>query len=432
MFYLFTHNDLDGVGCGILAKLAFKDQVRIRYNSVGGLDFQVERFLERAKNDDFIIVTDLSVSEKNTEKLNEFYKNSSKVKLIDHHKTALHFNEYDWGLVQVEYDNGRLTAATSLFYEYLIKNKQLEPTSSIEQFVELVRQYDTWEWEKNNNEAAKRLNDLFFMISIDDFEERMVQRLQQSDSFSFDEFETKILDMEENKIERYVRRKRREMVQTFIDGKCVGIVHAESYHSELGNELGKENPHLDYIAILNVGSKKMSFRTIQEDIDVSEVAGQFGGGGHAKASGCPLTEHAYQLFVAEPFQIEPMRPDAFRNQYNLKAAEKGCLYQNHYEDYIFVYPIKEDLWNIDRNGKAIARSFQSFSEAEFYIKRYHSAWLARDEQYIEYLSDTLIRTIKEQQLLGRKNDETLEIDHRFISYDPVIHPTGQEERPFSH
>ena len=92
--------------------------------------------------------------------------------------------------------------------------------------------------------------------------------------------------MEEEKINRYIRKKNRELIQTFIGDHCVGIVHAEMYHSELGNELGKENSHLDYIAILNMGGKKVSFRTIHDHIDVSAVAGGFGGGGHAKASGC--------------------------------------------------------------------------------------------------------------------------------------------------
>ncbi|WP_236034842.1 DHH family phosphoesterase [Alkalihalobacterium elongatum] len=431
MFHLFTHNDLDGVGCGILAKIAFKDQVRVRYNSVSGLDFQIERFLERAKNDDFIIVTDLSVNELNTERINEYYKKTGKAKLIDHHKTALHFNDYEWGSVKVEYEDGRLTAATSLFYEYLVANGQLEPCKALEEFVELVRLYDTWEWEKNNNETAKRLNDLFFMISIEDFEERMAERLQQSDSFSFDEFETKILDMEENKIERYVRRKRREMVQTFIDSKCVGIVHAESYHSELGNELGKENPHIDYIAIMNVGGKKISLRTIHDHIDVSEVAGQFGGGGHAKASGCPLTDNAYQLFVVETFRIEPMKPDAFRNQYNLKGSERGCFYENHFEDQFFVYQVAENKWCIDRNDKMIEQTFTTFDEAEYFLKRNHSAWLARDEHYVDYLSQTLIQSIKKEQVNDQYGTAT-ENDTSFVSYEPAIHPSEQGDRPFSH
>lgn len=44
MYKLLSHNDLDGVGCGILAKLAFNDQVKIRYNSVTALDREIEFF----------------------------------------------------------------------------------------------------------------------------------------------------------------------------------------------------------------------------------------------------------------------------------------------------------------------------------------------------------------------------------------------------
>ena len=34
MYKLLPHNDLDGVGCGILAKLAFGQDVKVRYNSI--------------------------------------------------------------------------------------------------------------------------------------------------------------------------------------------------------------------------------------------------------------------------------------------------------------------------------------------------------------------------------------------------------------
>ena len=41
---LYTHNDLDGLGCGILAKLAFGEEIEVHYNSVACLNPQVERF----------------------------------------------------------------------------------------------------------------------------------------------------------------------------------------------------------------------------------------------------------------------------------------------------------------------------------------------------------------------------------------------------
>ncbi|WFA07219.1 oligoribonuclease [Bacillus sp. HSf4] len=398
MYHLYSHNDLDGVGCGIIAKVAFGEQVEVRYNSVTGLDMQVERFLDRAKekgkHHDGLWITDLSVHQENEKKLSEYAEAGGKVKLIDHHKTALHLNEHPWGMVKVQYEDGRLASATSLFYEYLLDNGLIPQSKALDQFVELVRQYDTWEWEQAGNQQAKRLNDLFFLVSIDEFEDKMVRRLKENDEFSFDEFEEKILDMEEGKIERYIRRKRREIVQTFINAHCVGIVHAEAYHSEVGNELGKTYPHLDYIAILNMGGKKVSLRTIHDDTDVSEIAAGFGGGGHAKAAGCPLTDDVFRLYVTEPFPIEPLRADAFKNIYNLKESEYGSLYTNREEDQFFLFPSGRG-WKIQLNGVTQNETFASFQEAERFMKRNYAAWLVRDEAYIRFLMQQIQQFIKQ-------------------------------------
>ncbi|MDR7078276.1 oligoribonuclease NrnB/cAMP/cGMP phosphodiesterase (DHH superfamily) [Neobacillus niacini] len=385
MYKLLSHNDLDGVGCGILAKLAFGDVVKVRYNSISGLNREVEWFLENDDRNTFLFITDLSVNEKNEQSLKEFYDNGGKVQLIDHHKTALHFNDYEWGHVVVEDEGGKLTSATSLFYKYLISHQLIEPTDPITEFVELVRQYDTWEWEKNDNQEAQRLNALFFLVSIDEFEEKMISRLQTSDHFHFDEFEKRILDMEEDKIDRYIRRKRRELVQTQIDGLFAGVVYAESYHSELGNELGKEYPHLDYIAILNIGGKRMGFRTIHDHVDVSAVAGQYGGGGHAKASGCSLTEEAYMKFVTETFHLEPIPGDARRNRYNLKRAPFGTLYKDRKEGMFLLYPVNEEKWVIKRNNSRMEQSFNSFEEGESFLKRNYEVWLVKDDDFVHYL-----------------------------------------------
>ena len=285
-YILFTHNDLDGVGCGILAKLAYKESIDVRYNSVHSLNYQVKNFLETNNTETFLYITDLSVNEENEHEITDWILHGGAGKLIDHHKSALHLNENDWAAVTVSYDDGRLTSATSLLYDYLVDSELLEKNEALDQFVELVRQYDTWEWDVNNNQKAKRLNDLFFLLSIDEFEDRMVKRLESNESqFDFDDFEEQILDMEESKMNRYLKRKQKEIYQTMIDEHCVGIVHAESYISELGNLFGKMNPHLDYIAIVSVGNKRISLRTIHDHVDVSKVAAKFDGGGTQKHLG---------------------------------------------------------------------------------------------------------------------------------------------------
>ncbi|MED4265173.1 oligoribonuclease [Priestia megaterium] len=390
MYKLLSHTDLDGVGCGVLAKLAFGDRIKIRYNSIASLNREVEWFLENEERNTHLFITDLSVNEENEKRLEEFYQTGGKVQLLDHHKTALHFNEYEWGHVVVEDNEGNLASGTSLFYEYLIENELIQASNAVDEFVELVRQYDTWEWEKNNNQEAHRLNALFFLISIDEFEEKMVNRLQNSDHFFFDAFEQKILDMEEDKVERYIRRKRRELVQTSIGDYLAGIVYAESYHSELGNELGKEYPHLDYIAMLNMGGKRISLRTIHDHVDVSEVAGHYGGGGHAKAAGCSLTNEAYNQFVTDTFHLDPVREDARRNRYNLKESSSGSLYETQNDDMFLVSLQNEDEWIIENSKGLSIHTFKSFKEAEIFLKRNYSAWLVRDDIFVKYL----IRYIK--------------------------------------
>ncbi|OAH58461.1 MULTISPECIES: hypothetical protein [Bacillaceae] len=394
MYKLLSHNDLDGVGCGILAKLAFGDQMKVRYNSISSLNAQVEWFLENNDKNTALIITDLSVNEENEERLDAFYQGGGNIQLLDHHKTALHFNRYKWGHVVVEDAEGHLTSATSLFYEYLVTHQLIKPSNVTVEFVELVRQYDTWEWEKNNNQEARRLNALFFLLSIEEFEEKMLHRLTSNDHFRFDEFEKKLLDMEENKIERYIRRKKRELVQIQMGGHFTGIVYAESYHSELGNELGKEYPHLDYIAILNMGGKRVGFRTIHDHIDVSEVAGHFGGGGHAKAAGCSLTDEAYNQFVKDTFHLEPLQEDAKRNRYNLKRSSFGSLYKNRMEEAFLLYPVNDLDWAIVQNKTKMDQTFTSFDEGEHFLKRNYAVSLVNDDTFVNYLMDDIKKGIE--------------------------------------
>ena len=385
MYKLLTHNDLDGVGCGILAKLAFGEQVNVRYNSISALNREIEYFLENNNEDIFLFITDLTPNEENEKKLNGFYHEKGKLQLIDHHKSALHFNDYDWGSITVEDTEGKLTSATSLFYEYLVNKELLKPTAALSDFVELVRQYDTWEWEKNGNQRAHSLNSLFYLIAIDEFEEKMLERLRTSETFNFDEFEKKILHMEADKIDRYIRRKKKEIVQATVGEHLAGVVYAEAYHSELGNELGKEYPHLDYIAIIIMGGKRISLRTIYDHIDVSKIAGEFGGGGHQKASGCNLTEEAYKLFVLDTFHLSPILEDAKRNQYNLKQSSFGSFYKNRNNETFILYSKNGEDWILEKDKVAIDQTFPSFDEGERFLKRNFEAALVRDDLFVDYL-----------------------------------------------
>jgi oligoribonuclease NrnB/cAMP/cGMP phosphodiesterase (DHH superfamily) len=107
MVKLFTDSDLDGLGCGLLAKMAFGDQANVTYCTYRNLNQRVSNFLEHGDHKQQIFITDLSVDKENELKLQKRFESGQLVQMVDHHVTALHFNEYEWGFVKTEYEDGR-------------------------------------------------------------------------------------------------------------------------------------------------------------------------------------------------------------------------------------------------------------------------------------------------------------------------------------
>ncbi|MDR6122865.1 oligoribonuclease NrnB/cAMP/cGMP phosphodiesterase (DHH superfamily) [Bacillus sp. SLBN-46] len=398
MVKLFTDIDLDGLGCGLIAKMAFGDKVNVYYCSYRNLNQRVESVITNPENaEEEIYITDLAVNQLIKKKLEIRYQQGKHVQMIDHHVTAMHFNQYKWGFVKTEYETGNLTCATSLFYDYLIENQIIERNTALEEFIELVRQYDTWEWDQNNNVTAKRLNDLFYILNREKFEEEMLKRLTENkESFMLNETENLLLDIEEQKISRYIHSKSRQMVQTFVDDYCVGVVHAEQYLSELGNALNNLYPHLDMIVLLNVSGKKMGFRTIHDEVNVAEFAKRYGGGGHPKASGSEMTSEAFKLFIENIFEFMPLKPDSDRNEYNVKNSTSVTSYQNQQGENFYVLSSSEDNpFSILHNGKKLEGSFNTFAEAERFLKRNNSCWLRPDHEFLKFLSNVLGESLEE-------------------------------------
>lgn len=297
---LFTHTDLDGIGCAVVGRIAFGDILDVEYCDYDNVNEKVKAFLE-SDNSEYkdVYITDISVNEEVAEMIERFI--SSKVLLLDHHDTAKWLNKYDWAFVNDYQDwiNGReKSSGTNLFYCYLLQNTCFDGNDDLSDFVELVRQYDTWEWHtKYQNPQAKKLNDLLYIIGRERFTERFIKN-----SFpGFDSNEWLLLELEQEKIDKYIESKSKQVIEREIYGKKVGVVFAERYSSQLGNVLATINPHLDLIAIVNP-SYSVSYRTVKEDVHLGEFAKVFGGGGHPKASGSPISDELKGQIIDIIFQ----------------------------------------------------------------------------------------------------------------------------------
>lgn len=289
---LFTHIDLDGVGCAILAYLAFgRENVDVEYCDYKDIDTKVRTFWQGAMNANYdaAYVTDVSISDDLAHDI-DTHTGKNKWKLLDHHQTALYLNKYDWCNVCV-YDNENIaTSGTMMFYQWLNinHNNVLENNQVIKNFAELVRNYDTWRWTKLGEEGkiCKSINDLLYLYGrerfvtwcISEIHDKVFPRLYAADNL--------VLTTHQKEINTYIEEKEKQIFTSSMCGKVCGFVFADRYISELGNKLCAIHPEIDFVAIIDMGNQRVSYRTIKDDIDLGrDVAALFGGGGHQKAAG---------------------------------------------------------------------------------------------------------------------------------------------------
>lgn len=296
---IFTHTDLDGYGCAILAQIAAgRDNVDAEYCGYYNINEKIKSFIDSRKhsNYDYIFITDISVNENIAELINKINDIDHKFYLIDHHPTAISLNKYYWAQVLIE-DEIEKVCGTSLFYKTLIEHSFIKPNKRLDIFVEKIKRYDTWLWkEKYNDLEAQALNNLFKIYGQSRFSEIYFGRLMYLNDEYFkliDDMDKFLLDIEHEKVEQYIYKKNKSMViETLnINNKeyKVGLVVAENYISELGNTLSEKHTELDFIAIVSA-LNTVSYRTVKDGIDLgADIAAYYGGGGHSKAAGSQIS-----------------------------------------------------------------------------------------------------------------------------------------------
>ncbi|MBC2580800.1 DHH family phosphoesterase [Clostridium sp. DJ247] len=309
---IFTHNDLDGIGCAVLGLLCF-DKADIEYCGYEDINSKVKAFIDNKGYDnyDHVYITDISITLELAEIINNTepevfepgFNLCESFTLIDHHPTALHLEKYWWCDIEVENELGKCSG-TSLFYKHILQSLHYNVKLSnkkIKDFVETVRQYDTWEWKtvyKNDN--PNKWNNLLGLYGIQKFVDRIINKLTTEEAFDFDDTDLLMLELDRDKKEQYFELKSKELVNIKIENYNVGAVFADQYISELGNYLAEKFTEFDFIAL--IGNKTVSYRGIKDNIDLGLVAKQFGGGGQPKASRSQIDKDKQLEYIKSLFK----------------------------------------------------------------------------------------------------------------------------------
>lgn len=299
---LFTHkNDIDGMGNAILAKLAF-DSVDYVLCETFDLKKKVEEYLKNKKiyEYDKIFITDLCLGEENLKQIDEDEKLKGKFQIIDHHKTYENEKYTRFSFVQVKLKNDHgLCCATSLFYEYLLNNNYLVRNDAIDEFVELTRQHDTWEWKNiYNNEKSRELAILFDAIGINGYIKFIYEKLLKEQTFEYNEIERMLIDNKKIEISEAVEEYLDKIYYKNILDLKAGIIFINyEYRNELAEYLRENKYDIDFVMMISLDRGVVSYRSTKDGVSVRKVAEYFGGKGHDKAATNPITSKSKEAIL---------------------------------------------------------------------------------------------------------------------------------------
>lgn len=293
----FTDTDLDGTGCFIVLNQFYK--VDCTSHAPGTVDYAVWSYiqsLEHMEEDDipdYIVISDLSIHDRAlADELFSytFDKYGVQVVLLDHHASALWLNKYG-ARVCVKL-NGKLTCGTELVYEWCLENfKASRPdlSDSLAKLVEVVRLWDTWDWTLPSTDLhlkylAEGLDLCVHYFDTAQLCSRITFNLLQGELVDpdLDQYMNILVDIKHHEIEDRLKF----IHEADFCGYTAGIVFSDKYESDIGNELCKKGYQVGIV--IDMYHNTVSLRSIDEDVDVSNIAVMYNGGGHLHAAGFPL------------------------------------------------------------------------------------------------------------------------------------------------
>lgn len=267
-----SHNDLDGLGCGVLIKKFMPGNIKTAYLGYDDIDRYIE---ENYHYYDRIIITDVSPQYGTVEML----AGEKDVLIIDHHASSdalkdFHFTHHDI-----------TKCATMLTYEYLLQKGF--KAEEYEEFARCINDVDMWFLKR---EDSLKMSVLFNLMGIT----RMEERFLSTPYTTFTDTEKLMITLEEERRDNYIKKAMRN-IKTIKDkdGLTVTVVFAESYASELGNYIISEDIS-DYVMLINAQSKKVSLRS-RKDVDIRHIAERNGGGGHKNAAAFSIKNETFDI-----------------------------------------------------------------------------------------------------------------------------------------
>jgi len=297
--YQFTHKDLDGVGCAVVAGVAFRNCLETVYVNYDDIDTKIRGWMDRRlslpKNSKtLLLITDISPGYDVCVALDDLHRGGEVVILcVDHHKTAKEkLQRFEWARFNEK------ACGTRILFQALQAmphaRESLMAHTELEDFVGAVGAYDLWLLEDPLRDRGETLNRLLWFVGLERFAHEFSESADSDQSSWFRSVAPVLREKEIADVENVVSSQSPCIVRTDRDGKKYGVVVAHHNTSQVGNAALSRNPEIDYVAIVNPMYQKFELRSrVGSGVDVGEIAKRLGGGGHSNASGFPCALHEF-------------------------------------------------------------------------------------------------------------------------------------------
>ena len=290
---IIRHDDTDGVGCEILAKIYCPNKFDYVECKAGKVDPILKKYLIEGSYD-LIIVADLSFDKEETLNLvKKYIEAGNQFYLVDHHKNAMKYDGYDWAYVSIEVD-GLKNSGTELLNRFFTEKIGIKDNKALIDFVELVRAYDTWDWFASNNIDAKNLVELF-EYNKELFIEDMISKILNNKEIINDNDRVK-LEIISQVNKNYINKTSEEIEIFNYEGKHIALVVANQLQGFIANKIFELNPEVQLIVFI-VSPKVISLRSTDDRMNAFEIAKRNGGGGHRNACGYTLNDKLYNHII---------------------------------------------------------------------------------------------------------------------------------------
>lgn len=265
---LFTHSDLDGAGCALVMRRHFGKPTEVRFCNAREAQTDIQRRLEEMvagpKKVRPIWIADLGLNPELAAILDSFSQRGGEVRLFDHHATSTHLRRYPWAIV----DEGRCAA-------YLLW-QALGAAPELAALIEMIDDRDRWVKAIPGSDDLAALQGLAGMT-------RFLARFTQNPSPELTADERLLLELQQERRIAFCRERQAATMVRDVGQFKVGIVLADAYISELGHYLIDELG-LDVACLIDLADSRIFLRS-RDEVDISGLARQLGGGGHRNAGG---------------------------------------------------------------------------------------------------------------------------------------------------